>query len=147
MGQGAFLYQFTAFFQNVQDMSVVVTGLTFTPYLIGLLIGSFLVARLALRFRARRIIAGGFVVMGFSLVWMSFVQVETSYWFLLVPITLIGFGVGLALPARTQVVLSAPPPELAGSAAAINRAQVNRATHWVWSFRASWSRSWQTWRS
>ena len=122
IGEGAFLYQFTAFFQNVQNMSVVVAGLAFIPFLIGLLLGSFLVARLALRFGARRIIAGGFVVMGFSLVWMSFVQVETSYWFLLVPFTMIGFGFGLVAPARTQVVLAAPPPDLAGSAAAINTA-------------------------
>jgi MFS family permease len=122
IGEGAFLYQFTAFFQNVQNMSVVVAGLAFIPLLIGLLLGSFLVARLALRFGARRIIAGGFVVMGFSLVWMSFVQVETSYWFLLVPFTMIGFGFGLVAPARTQVVLAAPPPDLAGSAAAINTA-------------------------
>ena len=122
IGEGAFLYQFTAFFQNVQNMSVVVAGLAFIPFLIGLLLGSFLVARLALRFGARRIIAGGFLVMGFSLVWMSFVQVETSYWFLLVPFTMIGFGFGLVAPARTQVVLAAPPPDLAGSAAAINTA-------------------------
>ena len=122
IGEGAFLYQFTAFFQNVQNMSLVVAGLAFIPFLIGLLLGSFLVARLALRFGARRIIAGGFVVMGFSLVWMSFVQVETSYWFLLVPFTMIGFGFGLVAPARTQVVLAAPPPDLAGSAAAINTA-------------------------
>ena len=122
IAQGAFFYQFIAFFQNVQNMSSVVAGLAFIPYLIGLLFGSFLVARLALRFGARRIIAGGFVVMGVSLVWLSFVQVDTSYWFLLVPFTLIGFGFGLAVPARTQVVLAAPPPELAGSAAAVNTA-------------------------
>jgi MFS family permease len=122
MGQGAFFYQFTTFFQNVQDMTVVQAGLAFLPFVVGLLLGSFLVARLALRFGARRIIAGGFVVMGVSMVWMSFVQVETSYWFLFVPIMLMGFGFGLATPARTQVVLSAPPPELAGSAAAINTA-------------------------
>jgi len=122
MGQGAFFYQFTTFFQDIQNMTVVQAGLAFLPFVVGLLAGSFLVARLALRFGARRIIAGGFIVMGISMVWMSFVQVETSYWFLLVPITLIGFGFGLATPARTQVVLSAPPPELAGSAAAINTA-------------------------
>jgi MFS family permease len=107
MGQGAFLYQFTAFFQNVQGMSAALAGVAFTPFVVGLLVGSFLVARLALRFGARRIIAGGFIVMGVSLVWMSFIQVDTSYWFLLVPITLIGFGFGLATPARTQVVLAA----------------------------------------
>jgi MFS family permease len=122
MGQGAFLYQFTAFFQNVQGMSAALAGVAFTPFVVGLLVGSFLVARLALRFGARRIIAGGFIVMGVSLVWMSFIQVDTSYWFLLVPITLIGFGFGLATPARTQVVLAAPPPVFAGSAAAVNTA-------------------------
>jgi MFS family permease len=122
MGMGAFFYQFTTFFQNVWNMGPALAGLSFTPFVVGLLAGSFLVARLALRFGARRIIAGGFVVMGISLVWMSFVQVESSYWFLLGPITMIGFGFGLATPARTQVVLSAPPLELAGSAAAINTA-------------------------
>jgi DHA2 family methylenomycin A resistance protein-like MFS transporter len=122
MGQGAFFYQFTAFFQNVWDMSPALAGVSFAPYLVGLLIGSFLVARLALRFGARRIIAGGFVIMGLSLVLLSFVQVETSYWLLLVPITLLGFGVGVAIPARTQVVLSAPPSDLVGSSASINTA-------------------------
>ncbi len=122
MGEGAFLYQLTAFFQNIWDMGPAQAGVSFTPFVVGLLLGSFLVARLALRFGARRIIAGGFVVMGASMVWLSFVQVESSYWFLLVPITLIGFGFGLASPARTQVVLSAPPVDLSGSAGAVNTA-------------------------
>ena len=77
MGQGAFLYQLTAFFQNVWDMGPALAGVSFTPFVVGLLLGSFLVARLALRFRARRIIAGGFVVMGGSMLWLSFVQVES----------------------------------------------------------------------
>ena len=122
MGQGAFLYQLTAFFQNVWDMGPALAGVSFTPFVVGLLLGSFLVARLALHFGARRIIAGGFVVMGGSMLWLSFVQVELSYWFLLVPITLIGFGLGLATPARTQVVLSAPPVDLSGSAGAVSTA-------------------------
>jgi MFS family permease len=122
MGEGAFFYQLTAFFQNIWDMGPAQAGVSFTPFVVGLLVGSFLVARLALRFGARRIIAGGFVVMGASMVWLAFVQVESSYWFLLVPITLIGFGFGLASPARTQVVLSAPPVDLSGSAGAVNTA-------------------------
>jgi predicted MFS family arabinose efflux permease len=122
MGQGAFFYQFTAFFQNVWNMGPALAGISFTPFLIGLLAGSFLVARLALRFGARRIIAGGFIVMGASLVWLSFVQPESPYWFLLLPMILIGFGFGLAIPVRTQVVLAAPPVDLSGSAAAINTA-------------------------
>ena len=122
IAEGAFLYQFTAFFQNVWDMGAALAGISFIPFLIGLLPGTFLVARLALRFGARRIIAGGLVIMGASLVWLSFTRPESSYWFLLVPMILLGFGFGLAIPARTQVVLSAPPVDLTGSAAAINTA-------------------------
>jgi hypothetical protein len=82
-------------------------------------------------FWAWRIIVGGVVDMSISLVWISFVQVETSYWFLLVPIMLIGFGFGLAVPAQTQVILSAPPPELAGVLPRLTLPRVNRATRWV----------------
>lgn len=74
IGEGAFFYQFTAFFQNVWGMGAALAGISFTPFLIGLLAGSILVARLALRFGARRIIAGGFIIMGASLVWLSFVR-------------------------------------------------------------------------
>ena len=122
VAQGAFLYQFTAFFQDVQNMSVVMAGLAFAPFGIGILLGSFLLGRVALRYDARRIIASGFLIMGASLVWLAFVQAETSYWFMIVPFTLFGIGFGLGIPTRTQVVLSAPPPELAGSAGAINTA-------------------------
>jgi MFS family permease len=122
MVQGAYFYQFSAFFQNVQKMGPTVAGMAFTPFVVGLLIGSFMVARLALRFGARRIIVGGLLVMGVSLVLLSFVQVETPYWLLIVPTALLGFGIGIALPARTQVVLAAPPSDLIGSAAAVNSA-------------------------
>ncbi len=122
VAQGAFLYQFTAFFQDVQNMSVVMAGLAFIPFGIGILLGSFLLGRVAQSYDARRIIASGFLLMGASLVWLAFVQPETSYWFMIVPFTSFGIGFGLGIPTRTQVVLSAPPPELAGSAGAINTA-------------------------
>ncbi len=121
-GQSVFFYQMAAFFQDVQKVGPVITGLRLAPFVLGLLAGSFLIARLALRFGARRLIVGGLVFMGLGLVGLSVVQVQTPYWVLLVPITLLGFGFGLAVPARTQVVLSAPPSELVGSAAAVNAA-------------------------
>ncbi len=51
IAEGAFLYQFTAFFQNVWDMGAALAGISFTPFLIGLLPGTFLVARPGLTVR------------------------------------------------------------------------------------------------
>lgn len=121
-GSGAFFYQIATFFQDIQDMPPVLAGIAVTPYIIGLLIGSFLIARLALRLGARRIIVFGLVSIGIGSIWMSFLQVDSPYWFFVAPMIMMGFGFGIAGPARTQVVLAAPPPDLVGSAAAINTA-------------------------
>ncbi len=122
VGQGAFFYQFATFNQEVQNIGPLDSALRVVPFVVGLLVASFLIAPLALRFGARRIIVGGMILMGIGLVWMSFVRVGASYWFMLIPIIAMGFGFGVATPARTQVVLSTPPLNLAGSSAAVNTA-------------------------
>jgi MFS family permease len=120
--QGAFFYQISTYFQKVQAMPSALAGIAVAPYIAGLLIASLLITRLILRFGVRRMIAGGLILMSIGLVALSFVQVTTPYWMLVFPITLTGFGFGIAVPARTQVVLAAPPVELIGSAAAVNAA-------------------------
>lgn len=120
--QGAFFYQISTFFQKVQSMHPALAGIAVSPYVAGLLVASLLVARLILRFGVRRMIAGGLVLMSIGLVAMSFIQASTPYWLLVFPITLMGFGFGVAVPARTQIVLAAPPVALVGSAAAVNAA-------------------------
>lgn len=121
-GQGMFFYQMATYLQQIQRLGPVLAGLYFVPFLLGMVVASFFIARLALRFGARRIIAGGLGLMGFGLLGLSIVQVNTPFWILIVPMTLLGIGFGFAVPARTQVVLSAPPNELLGSAAAVNAA-------------------------
>jgi MFS family permease len=122
MGQGALFYQLSAFFQKIQNMNSVQAGLAFAPFVLGILVGSALIPFLAMRIGARRIIVIGLFGMGISMLWISFIWVDTSYWFLVTPLLLAGIGFGTASPARTQVVLAAPPPDLTGSAAAVNTA-------------------------
>jgi MFS family permease len=122
MGQGALFYQLTAFFQKVQGMSVVQAGIALAPFVLGILIGTAAIPLLTMRMGARRIIVIGMLGLGISLLWLSFVWVDTPFWFVLTPLILGGIGFGIASPARTQVVLAAPPSELTGSAAAVNTA-------------------------
>ena len=120
--QGCFFFQITPFFWNVQEVGDVEGALRFLPWVIGLLLGGTLVARLALRFGARRILVFSFLASGAALWGLSLLQVDSPFWVMIVPITLLGLAAGLSGPARTTVVLGAPPEGLVNSSAAVNAA-------------------------
>jgi MFS family permease len=120
--QATLFYQFWSYFTDVRGFGAVVTTLQFAPFVIGMLVGTMLIVRLSTRFGARRLITGGLILMSVGLVMLSRLQVDTQLSYLILPITLLGLGLGLSGPARTSVILSAPPPRLMGSGAAINSA-------------------------
>jgi MFS family permease len=120
--QGAFLFELWTFNSLVQSMHWFVNSLRLVPYVIGVLAGSFLVLQVTQRLGARRSLAGGMGLMAVGMLCMSLIRSDASYAWMLVPIFLIGFGFGLSTPVRAQVVLSAPPENLIGAAAAVNNA-------------------------
>jgi hypothetical protein len=62
------------------------------------------------------------VLSALGLLTLSRIQVDTPLAFLILPIGVLGLGLGISGPARTSVIISAPPPRLIGSGAAINSA-------------------------
>jgi MFS family permease len=106
----------------VRGLGPVATTLQFAPYVIGMLIGTTLIVRLSARFDARRLISAGLLLAALGLLALSRLTVDTALTYLILPIALIGLGLGLAGPARTSVILSAPPQRLIGSGAGINLA-------------------------
>lgn len=60
--------------------------------------------------------------MAFSMLSLAFIRPETPFWIMLFPIVILGFGFGVATPARAQIILSTPPITLVGASAAINTA-------------------------
>jgi hypothetical protein len=60
--------------------------------------------------------------MALGLLALSRIQVDTPLSYLVLPLTVVGLGLGLAGPARVAVIISVPPPQSIGSAAAINSA-------------------------
>jgi hypothetical protein len=75
-----------------------------------------------LRFGARRILVFSFILLGLAMLGLSQLEVDSPFWVMLVPITLIGLSGGLGGPARTTVVMSSPPQGLVNGAAAVNTA-------------------------
>lgn len=122
LAQGTLFYQIGAFFQKIQQVGPVAAGLRLAPYIIAMMIATMFVVRLSMRYGARRMISGGILVMAFGMASMFFIQPTTPYWQLLLPLLIMGFGFGIAAPARTVVVLTTPPPGLTGMAAGINTA-------------------------
>ena len=59
----------------------------------------------------------GLALAAVGLLVLSRLTVSTPLALLFFPFALIGFGLGLSGPARTSVILSAPPPRLIGSGA------------------------------
>ncbi len=122
MVQATLFYQFWSYFADVRRLGPVATTLQFAPFVVGMLVGTLLIVRLSTRFGARRLIAGGLVLSALGLLALSFIQVDTPLAFLVLPIAVLGLGLGISGPARTSVIISAPPPRLIGSGAAINSA-------------------------
>ena len=122
MVQALLFYQFWTYYIDVRSLGPVVATLQFTPFVIGMLLGTMLIVRLSARFDARWLIAGGLLLAALGLLLLSRLTVDTALAYLMLPIALIGLGFGLAGPARTSVILSAPPQRLIGSGAGINSA-------------------------
>lgn len=122
MVQGTLFYQFWSYFADVRGLGPVTTTLQFVPFVVGMLAGTLVIVRLSVHFGARRLIAGGLLLMAVALLALSLLQVDTPLVYLMLPMTLLGLGLGISGPARTAVIISAPPPRLIGSGAAINSA-------------------------
>jgi DHA2 family multidrug resistance protein-like MFS transporter len=120
--QGCFFYQIYPFFQDVQQVGDVAIAFRYVPYLVGLMAGGLLVARVLLRFGPRLILAFSFLLMGVALLGLSALRVDSPFWVMIVPITLVGCAAGLGGPARTTVVMGGRPPGIVNGSAAVNTA-------------------------
>ena len=83
MVQATLFYQLWPYFADVRGLGPVAATLQFAPYILGMLVGTMLIVRLATRFDPRRLIAGGLILMAVGLLALSRIQVDTPphVWF------------------------------------------------------------------
>jgi len=120
MLQAALFYQFWPYLIDVRGLGPVQASLSYTPLVLGMMVGTMLIVRLAARFDARRLIAGGLLLAAVGMIVLAPIGTQTPLYYLIIPFTAVGLGLGIAGPARTSVILTAPPPRLIGSGAGIN---------------------------
>lgn len=120
--QACFFYQSYPFFLDVQEVGDVEIALRYVPYVLGAMAAGTIVVRLALRFGPRLLLVSSFCLTGAALLWLSTLEVDSPFWVMMAPIALMGFATGLGGPARTTVVMGAPPAGLVNGSSAVNTA-------------------------
>jgi MFS transporter, DHA2 family, methylenomycin A resistance protein len=99
------IFVISLFFQRVQGLSPLVTGLALAPVMIGIVASNLVSARMQERFGATRVLALGAAILAAGSAWMLSVGAGTSYGAIVVPLTALGVGVGLVVPTVTVQLL------------------------------------------
>jgi MFS family permease len=115
-----------AYLQVVRGYDAIETGVIFTAATVGLLISSFLAARLAKRWTQRSLIMAGFVVaIAGVAVLLAMVKGNPSAWAFAPGLFLFGFGVGLMLTPSVNIVQGAFSEERQGEISGLSRSVSN----------------------
>ena len=111
------MFAMPLYFQDVQGADALGTGLRMLPLVGGLLVGSALASRLQERsnLAARPVVAAGFVVIAAGLAMGAATSVSSGTGFASAWFTIVGFGLGFALPASMNAALERLSGERSGA--------------------------------
>lgn len=122
VGLFALFYVNAQYLQYAKEFSVLKTGFAILPLGVGMIAGTRASVRLADRYAARTVAAGGMLLIALGLFLMSLVDAETPYLQYLAYVTALSAGFGLVGPALSTGVIAALPPERAGLGSGLNGA-------------------------
>ena len=118
-----FIFLITQYFQFVRDYSPLGTGLRILPVAISIAAASVVGGFLAPRIGTKAVVATGLALLGSSFLWISDVEIGTSYPMVIIPqMLLMGTGLGLVTTPATESILLVLPPARAGVGSAVNDA-------------------------
>lgn len=104
--------------QSGFDFSPLESGLTNTPFSVGVLIASFIAGRFGSRYLRSRL-AGAGALLTFGIAWLHFIIAGVTdtidHWWFLPPLLIAGIGLGLGFSSLFQLVLRSVPPRDAGA--------------------------------
>ncbi|WMT39848.1 MFS transporter [Paenibacillus sp. D2_2] len=107
------------YFQAVQGVNALNSGLRLLPLVFGLLIGAPVSDKLQFKLGSRSTIALGFLILSAGLVFGANTGINSGYGFTLIWVAIVGLGIGLALPAAMDVAMSPLSAERSGVGSAL----------------------------
>ncbi len=116
---GSFFF-LTQFVQEVLGFSPVKAGLSFVPMTGALFATSRLAPRLVARFGPRRLMITGLLPVVAGMTWLGQLSIGTTYFpGVLIPMLLLGIGMGVVFVPLTMASLAGVPPRESGAAASM----------------------------
>ncbi|MFY9886857.1 MAG: MFS transporter [Streptosporangiaceae bacterium] len=116
---GSFFF-LTQFVQEVLGFSPIKAGLAFVPMTGALFATSRLAPRLATRFGPKPLMIAGLLPVVAGMAWLGQLNAGTSYFpGVLIPMLLLGLGMGVAFVPLTMASLAGVPPASSGAAASM----------------------------
>ena len=116
-GMFAMFFFMTQFFQGVMGYSPLQSGLAFLPVTAVMFAVVRLVPRLVPRFGSVRLLVGGVAMAFVGMVWLSRLTADTPFFpSIVLPMALLGLGIGSALVPLTTAGIAGVEPDDAGAA-------------------------------
>jgi EmrB/QacA subfamily drug resistance transporter len=118
-------YIITLYLQQVLRFSPLLTGISWLPFAVGIVVGAGTAPKVLLRTGPRYTAGAGALLSAAAAFWLSRITVQANYWVDLAPaMFLLAVGFGLAVIALTQAAVYRVDPDKAGIASALlNSAQ------------------------
>ena len=110
----------TLYFQLVQGHSAFRAGLFILPAAGTVMVGAPVAGLLTKKFGPRIFAILGALAMMFGMLWLTQLDVDSSYLTVVIGLIAFGFGVGLAMAPMTDTVMAAVPVNSAGIGSATN---------------------------
>jgi EmrB/QacA subfamily drug resistance transporter len=107
------------FLQNVRGYSPLQAGVRFLPMTALIIVIGPIAGRLTDRIGPRVLMTGGLLAVAGSLFWQSFLQVNTSYGFLIGAFVLMGVGMGFVMSPMSTAAMNAVDASKAGVASGV----------------------------
>jgi len=113
------IFVFSLYFQRVNGLSPLATGLAFLPMLGAVLPVNLVAARVAERIGAPAAIAAGALLSAFGCLALLGIAPGTGYWAIGAQLMMIGGGLGLLVPSLTSTLLGSVEKSRSGIAAGV----------------------------
>lgn len=119
MGMMGSIFLIPIFVQTFLGYNATQTGYLFMPMAFMMVLASPLGGALTGKVQSRYVIFASTLVAAVGLYWFSFLDPKSSAWDIILPLSVMAFGLGFGMAQRTNIVASAVPPEEIGIASSI----------------------------